>query len=355
MHYINKTKTTFITLLLLASILFLITACGEAGTTSEESEDQSDIIVDTEETTAEEGDTLLNLAANPSGTTWNFYLNQMANVMNENVDGLTISAQESGGSNGNAIALSEKDIDLGFTEALVAYESYNGEGRFEGEANPDLRLLWFVAHSSLHWAVTKDSGIKTFEDLNGKEFNPSTVGGGGEYITELVFDHMGISPDYHRAQLSDAAELVRNNQLNGFTYNATPPDPTFTEVNVEQPLHMLSLDDDQLDSILEEFPFFVDAVIPDDAYDGVDEAQTIGVWMGAAILKEIDQELVYEMSKAYWENIEEVAEVFPLASESTPEQAIETATIPLHAGVVQYYEEIGLDVPEELIPPEYEG
>ena len=69
--------------------------------------------------------------------------------------------------------------------------------------------------------------------------------------------------------------------------------------------------------------------------------------------KDLDTNIVYEMAKAYYENLDKIGEVFPLAADSTPEDTIKNTTVPLHAGVIKYFKEIGMDVPEELIPHEY--
>jgi TRAP transporter TAXI family solute receptor len=295
--------------------------------------------------------TLINIGSAPSSTSWYTYFSALSGAINEASDVVETSVIEAGGTKTNAINLAQKKQDVGFTEAFVAYESYNEEGRFNGEkapGNPDLRLLWYAAPSSLHWAVTKESGIKTLEELNGKEFNPSSLGGGGEYITMNVFEELGIKPEYKRMKLGEAAELVQNGQLNGFSYNGTPPIPKFTEVNTQQPLHILSLTEEQRQQVLDKFPFFVARTIPAESYEGVDAAETIGLYMGVAANKGVSEEVAYEMTKAYWENIDKIATSFPLVEGTTPQETIDNATAPLHSGAIKYYEEAGFTVPDEL-------
>lgn len=357
----NNKNSLFLLLISLLFITFALAACNteesnSANESNSSSSNKNEETIDGEGNATEEdlGETvLLNMGTMPTGTSWYLYMSESANVMNNNVNNLNISLQETGGTRSNAIELANETIDVGFIEAFVADESYHGIGRFEGEGNEDLRIFSYVAQSSMHWAVTQESGITSFEELNGEEFNPSSVGGGGEYITEKVFNVIGVEPDYQRMTLEDAADMVRNGQLIGFSYNGVPPIPTFTEVHSSQPLRVLSLTDEQVAAVEEELPFLSSSIIPEDAYPGSPEAQTIGVYMGMGMNKSLDTDIVYDMAKAYYENLDKIGEVFPLAADSTPEDTIENSTVPLHAGVVKYFEEIGIDVPNELIPDEY--
>jgi uncharacterized protein len=292
-----------------------------------------------------------NLGAVPTGTGWFFGISESARVINENTP-YEITVRETGGTRENALRLTRGELDLAFVEALVGYELYNGIGRFEDTPNPEARLIFWLSPSTMHWAVRQDTGIETFEDLEGERFNPSTIGGGGEYITELVFNILGVTPDYQRMRLDDAAEGVVDGRLVGLSYNGVPPIPLFTEVHASRPLRLLSLSDEQVEKVVAELPFLSPTEIPAETYRGVPEAQTLGIFMGIATHSGLDEDVVYEMTKAYWESHEQVASSYAPADGLTPESTIENATFPLHAGAVRYYRELGLDIPDELIPPE---
>ncbi|SDM26392.1 hypothetical protein SAMN05192555_11127 [Franzmannia pantelleriensis] len=293
----------------------------------------------------------LNIGAVPTGTGWFFGISEGARVISANTP-YEISVRETGGTRENAIRLGRDELDLAFTEALVGYEMYNGVGRFEDTPNENARLIYWIAPSTMHWAVRQDSNIETFEDLNGQRFNPSSIGGGGEYITELVFDILGVEPDFQRMRIDDAAEGVIDGRLVGFSYNGVPPIPAFTEVHSSRPLQLLSLSQEQLDMVTEELPFLAPSVIPAGTYRDMEEATSLGIYMGVAANASLGDDIVYEITKAYWENHEQVASSFAPADGVTPQDVIDNATFPLHAGALRYYQELGLEIPDEVIPPE---
>ncbi|MCE9681072.1 TAXI family TRAP transporter solute-binding subunit [Halomonas alkalisoli] len=301
--------------------------------------------------TGAQADTSLNIGAVPTGTGWFFGISEGARVISANTD-YEITVRETGGTRENAIRLGRGELDLAFTEALVGYEMYNGIGRFEETPNPEARLVYWIAPSTMHWAVREDSGIETFDDLNGARFNPSSIGGGGEYITELVFGILGVEPDFQRMRIDDAAEGVIDGRLVGFSYNGVPPIPAFTEVHSSRPLRLLSLSDEQVTAVTEELPFLAPTVVPADTYRGMPEATTMGIYMGVAANSSLADDTVYEITKAYWENQEQVAASFAPADGVTPQTVIDNATFPLHAGALRYYQELGLDIPADIVPPE---
>ena len=153
----------------------------------------------------------------------------------------------------------------------------------------------------MHWAVREDSGIEDFEGLNGARFNPSSIGGGGEYITELVFGILGVEPNFQRMRIDDAAEGVIDGRLVGFSYNGVPPIPAFTEVHSSRPLRLLSLTDEQVEAVTEELPFLADTVIPADTYRGMPDTTSLGIYMGVAANADLSDDTVYAITKAYWE------------------------------------------------------
>jgi TRAP-type uncharacterized transport system substrate-binding protein len=87
------------------------------------------------------------------------------------------------------------------------------------------------------------------------------------------------------------------------------------------------------------------------------EMTSIGLTLTSANLSE---ELGYKIIKALHEHWDEVAEAYPPVAAYDPVRDLiksipKGAEIPLHAGVVRYAKELGIEVPPQYIPPEYKG
>lgn len=64
----------------------------------------------------------------------------------------------------------------------------------------------------------------------------------------------------------------------------------------------------------------------------------------------VDEEVVYQATKAFWEGLDEVHATALFLQNVTPETAFTAVNVPLHPGALRYYEEAGFDIPDELRP-----
>ena len=86
-------------------------------------------------------------------------------------------------------------------------------------------------------------------------------------------------------------------------------------------------------------------------YPGVDDpVPTIGVWNVMIVQDSLDEALVYKLVKALYEHRDYLEKIHPSASYTTAENAVKYSPIPLHPGTIKYLKEVGVDVPQRLMP-----
>jgi hypothetical protein len=84
-----------------------------------------------------------------------------------------------------------------------------------------------------------------------------------------------------------------------------------------------------------------------DAIHGVDsDLDAVAVGTFAATRADVPDDLIYEFTKAFFENIEQFYPVHASAKEYTVAGSLEEPTIPFHPGAIRYYKEIGAWTPE---------
>ena len=167
---------------------------------------------------------------------------------------------------------------------------------------------------------------------------------------------MGIEPsqifnDGHGA----TATAVSDGQVDAAILFSLPPFAAITELEATQELNFIGLTQEQQDYLTSTYPFYSADVMPGGSYAGQPEdIDVVSEWNMLVTSSDVSEDYAYLIAKTLFENTAALEEVYKGLSYCTPEN-VQYFNIPLHAGVVRYLEEIGVEVPAELIPPEYEG
>jgi DNA polymerase-3 subunit alpha len=112
------------------------------------------------------------------------------------------------------------------------------------------------------------------------------------------------------------------------------------------------LTDEQMDQLTTAYPYYKHVTLSADTYSSLTEDyDTIGAWQAMYASAEMDDELAYMITKTVFENIAELQATHSGGYTTTLEN-IGEQPVPLHNGAYRYYQEMGIDVPAELIPPE---
>src|SRR5690554_7431444 len=86
--------------------------------------------------------------------------------------GLRCSVESTDGSVFNVNTIKAGELDLGVVQSDVGYNAYNGEGQFKDSgAFTKLRSVFSIHPEPFPVVAGKDTGVKTFEDLQGIRFN----------------------------------------------------------------------------------------------------------------------------------------------------------------------------------------
>lgn len=260
---------------------------------------------------------------------------------------------ETGGSVDNVRRLSEGRVGIGITTSEVLYQAANGIGVFEAPVE-NARTLFLYTAAPMVIAVRADSGVEEIEGLEGKAFNPGLTGSSSEKMSEIIYQTLGIAPDYFRGSVSDALQATQDRRIVGFAKASAglAPDATLLELQTLTDIKILGFSEDQAGAVLEEYPYYSTLEIPANTYAGQAEpVTTFGFAMAIAIDADVPEETAYRMLKAIVEHKDIQEQAFAGAAEvDYIDFTLNTATIPLHPGAVRYLEEIGREIPEHLRP-----
>lgn len=300
---------------------------------------------------------VFSLYATDSSSSYYGYNVGIANAISTIHPELQVTVVETGGSSDNMQRLYQGEGNFALGTSPGDYQSYFGEGDYKEQKNENIRALWYFVPSPFNFVVSKESGVEGFSDLNGKDFSFGGSGTSTEKVTTDVFNILGVTPKSFAGSMSDAQDAFADRRIAGLTKTGTPPDSYVQKAVAELDINILSMTDEEIKSIREKLPYISENIIPAGSYDGIEEdIKTIQFTMSILLDSSVSQEVGYKMWDAMWSDKgkEIWLNSFSAANDvNIPELTLESA-IPLHAGAVQYLKEHGFDVPEELIPPEYE-
>lgn len=264
------------------------------------------------------------------------------------VEGLIASAVSSRGSVDNVNAIISGLRNSGFAQSDVAYWAYTGTGTMEGkEPAEDLRTIAALFEEHIHLVALADSGIETVADLKGKRVSLDEPGSGTYVDANLILEANGLALDDVTAEAlkgGAASEALRNGKIDAFFVVAGYPTGSLVELASAADIKLVPIDGAGADALVEKYGFFAASDIPEGAYEGVATTQTVAVgaqWFTSA--KE-DDDLIYEITKALWnDNSRKLLDVGHSKGKTiTPGSALSGVGVPLHAGAERFYKEAGL-------------
>lgn len=264
------------------------------------------------------------------------------------VDGLIASAVSSRGSVDNVNAIISGLRNSGFAQSDVAYWAYTGTGTMEGsEPATDLRTIAALFQEHIHLVAMADSGINSVADLAGKRVSLDEPGSGTYVDALLILEANGLSADDLTAEAlkgNAASEALRNGKIDAFFVVTGYPTGALVELASAAKIKLVPIDGDGAAALTEKYGFFASSDIPDGVYEGVPGVTTVAVgaqWFTSA--KE-DEELIYNITKALWnDESRKLLDVGHAKGKTiTPDTALAGVGVPLHAGAERFYKEAGL-------------
>lgn len=288
----------------------------------------------------------------------NYYLvgGGMATILNNALpDAFTITAEETGGSTANLTMIQNGEMEMGICMTSSLQEAKDGSADWTGGPMDKIRGMVALYPSWLTMYTLESSGINCLDDFNGKIIGLGSKGMAMDSVLRAVFEKRGIEPsaifnDGHSA----TASAVADGQVDAAVLFYFPPAAAISELEATQDVKFIGLTEEEQQTFLEMYPFYSAEDLPAGSYKGVTEpVPTVTEWNMLATSSDVPEEDIYQLTKTLFENNPALVEIHQSLEYCTAENNL-NFNVPLHAGTVRYMEEVGIEVPDELIPPEYE-
>ena len=272
-------------------------------------------------------------------------------------EGIQVSAQSSAGSGENINMLQNNEADLAVLQGLFGSMAWQGIGAYDKPIKM-LRSITMLWPNVVHWVLVKDK-VETGNvlDVKGKRVSIGRAGSGTERENIVILNGLGLSLDDISTDyigMMESSNAMKDGKIDGILCSPGYPAAAYSDLAASPTeFSFLEITDEQIASVNELYPIFYRKVIPANTYIGQNKAVNSMAqpnWL--AIKQDIDEEVVYKITKAIFENLDYLVGVHDACKNIRLDSALSGLPVPLHPGALRYYQEVGLSIPENIIPPE---
>jgi TRAP transporter TAXI family solute receptor len=277
----------------------------------------------------------------------------VAEIWTKYVKGVRAVAEVTGASVENTKLCHRGETLFGEIMNDVAYQAYNGIGKFEGKKQ-NIRGMFEMYPHHYHVVALKKTPVNTIYDLRGKKVSVGAPGSGTEYKTNLVLQEaLGIKYsefDAFRLSFTETANALKDGTVEVGIWDVAAPTSSVMDLSTTHDIKIISFSPEDIQKIVSKFPFYSEFILAADMYRGQDyEVRNPSVWNTFICNADVDSELVYNLTKAVFEHQDYMIKIHPFAKYTTPENAVKHAVIPLHPGAIKYLKDKGVSIPSRLI------
>ena len=287
------------------------------------------------------------LATGGTGGTYYPFGGAIANIWNTKIENMNVTAQATGASAENLRLINKGEAEYAIVQNDVMDYAYNGTDLFAGEKLANIMTIGTLYPEVVQIAVSKDSGIKSVADFKGKRISVGDAGSGVEFNAKQIMEGYGLTfDDIKKSNLSfkESAEGIQNGTLDGCFVTAGVPNAALQELAFTAGLTLVPVDGDAAKKICEKYGYYTQTTIPGGTYKGTDDdTPALAIKATLAVSSKLDDQTVYEMTKALFENLDELATAHAKGKEVSAKAAVTGVSVPFHPGAKKYFKEIGLE------------
>jgi len=273
-----------------------------------------------------------------------------------------MSAISSAGSGENIKLLRDNEVQFAILQGLYGSYAWNGTGPIKAEGpQKNLRavtMLWQnVEHFAVNKKFAKTGTVADMVAMKGETLALGKKNSGTLGSNTVLLENLGV-PDvesyYNLVYVGygPSADAMQNGQAAGMSTPAGVPVSAVTKAmaNMGDDFVVLDFTDEQLKQADGGMDLWTRYVIPAETYPGQTKPiNTIAQPNFLACRADVDEDAVYQITKATYENLAFLNAIHGATKAMAIEKAITGLPMPLHPGAARYYQEVGIKIPAKLM------
>ncbi len=273
-----------------------------------------------------------------------------------------MSAINSAGSGENIKLLRDNEVQFAILQGLYGSYAWNGTGPIQADGpQKGLRAVTMLWQNVEHFVVNKkfaktgtaaDMVAMKGETLSLGKKNSGTLGSNTVLLENLGAKDVENYYNLIYVGYGPSADAMQNGQAAGMSTPAGAPVSAVTKAmaNMGEDIVVLDFTDEQLKQADGGMELWTRYVIPAETYPSQEkDINTIAQPNFLAARADVDEDAVYQITKAVYENLPFLNAIHGATKAMAIEKAIAGLPMPLHPGAAKYYQEVGIQIPARLL------
>ncbi|MEL3974660.1 TAXI family TRAP transporter solute-binding subunit [Rossellomorea oryzaecorticis] len=324
-----KKRSLFLSTALLLILSAVLAACGGgAGGGSSDGDEKVDFI---------------GIATGGTGGTYYPLGGTFAKII-EDETGIKASASTSGASAENMASIKDGKTEIAFTQTDIASYASEGSQMFSDNKVENARGIASLYPETIQIVTTKDSGIKSVEDLKGKVVSVGEAGSGTLLNAEQILEIHGMKlEDLEARNLSfdDSTTGIQDGTIDAAFITSGTPTGAVEGLAATEDITIVPVESAKISELIEKYPYYAEDEIPAGTYSKVDEAvKTVAVRAMLVTNADISEDVIYDVTKAIFENTDKITHAKGKLIKA--ENGLKGMGIELHPGAKKYFDEKGI-------------
>jgi len=271
----------------------------------------------------------------------------------------SLTAVNSAGSGANVQALAADTAQFAILQGLYGSYAATGTGPVT-DVQENLRSVTMLWQNVEQFVVAKDMAkTGTASDLIGMKGasmamgnkNSGTLGSNSVLVGGLIGGEISDEFELVYAGYGPSTDAMANGQAAGGGFPSGPPTGALTKLfaSNEGKFSMLNVTAEELATMDGGRNLWTPYTIAAGTYPGQDaDVTTIAQPNFLAVNASVDENHVYLLTKALYENLPFLQAIHPATKAMDISKAIAGLPVPLHPGAARYFEEMGVSIPDAM-------
>ena len=281
----------------------------------------------------------------PQGGSWVPLGGALKNMWEKAVPGLAMTVTPGAGI-ANVRGIDEGKAHIGLANSSTTVDGIEGRAPYPKKVTKVCQVANLYPQY-FQVAALADAKINSYADLKGKSVVTQPKGNTAEALTEAILKANGmtyqsLSKANFQASYTDAVSMMKDGHVQVMTLGTTAPASAIMDLASARDVKLVPVDDKTMAEMNKQNPGYIKRVIKAGTYPKQDkDVPVIGYSTHSVAACDLPEDVVYKITKAMAENVDDMAAVVKPIAGLTPKDMAVDIGVPFHKGATKYYKEKG--------------